>query len=145
MREIKFRGKRIDNGEWVYGFYGYKEEINTHFIVVETINLNYSSYFTDIPVDPVTVGQYTGIKDKNGKEIYEGDILRFLDAKLVYTSCGNEWEEFINTGCVEYFQEIAKYIVSFCESVDIEDIWFDTEHLEVIGNIRDNPELLEGA
>ena len=68
MREIKFRGKRVDNGEWVYGYYIVAGGIP----FISTFGVR-----EPIAVIPETLEQYTGLKDKNGKEIYEGDILNY--------------------------------------------------------------------
>lgn len=152
MREILFRGKRLDNGEWVEGFYGLKGE-NTHCIMVSTVpEVDYHGcYFTDYVVDPATVGQYTGLKDKNGKSIFEGDILR------LWVEDDNEFDPIKKyRAVVEFGNPNAEYNWGFqLKMIDRmafnEDIllWVDMEDTgafcEVIGNIHDNPELLKEA
>jgi uncharacterized phage protein (TIGR01671 family) len=127
MREIKFRGKRIDNTEWIRG--GYIKRWN---------GVEYKHYIHDelyeYEVDRGTVGQYTGLKDKNGTEIYEGDICNCRE----YECFGKiEWNE-DNAGF--YF-----YVVVEGGGFDEECLYEYADELEVIGNIHDNPELLGGA
>lgn len=127
MREILFRGKRIDNGEWVEGQFAYTIPSKEPCIEV---------YFDSgisirIRVDPYTVGQYTGLMDKNGQRIFEGDVVAFDRGEFVvtYFDCrmGFGFSGLNGRGVVSGFTMT------------------DWEHLEVICNIHDNPELMGGA
>ena len=139
MREILFRGKRIDNGEWVEGYYGIKgkgTDIENHYIMVPTFqssigNYDYMCYFTDVHIDSETLCQYTGLKDKNGNRIWENDIVedkRFNGFyKIVFRVRDGGWYvENINSGAL--FRIIERTSCQY----------------ERCGNIFDNPELLKG-
>lgn len=154
MREILFRGKRLDNGEWVYGYYS-PANIPLMGCVGHFIN---EGGYRAIEIDPETVGQFTGLTDKNGTKIFEGDIFKFDDEvwESCYTSCGTEYNlwEVVNYGVVGFNEESAKYDfvkykynensveADLHENNSIEFADFVSE-LEVIGNIQDNPELME--
>lgn len=140
MREILFRGKRTDNGEWVEGF------LVKHPSAVRIGD--YSPWYISVPPEdpeangglynifPETVGQYTGLTDKNGKRIFEGDIIILRGQDLPH------WYEDGQRVVVEYddsgFLPLCEY------DSDCGDYVF-AEECEVIGNIHDNPELLEGS
>lgn len=118
-REIKFRGKRLDKGKWEYGSLVI---INGRYFI---INEEWRG-----EVDPSTVGQYTGLKDNNGREIYEGDVLRMYDNKRYTFTC-------------IYLQTQSAFLGRCNETrFGLANI---TEGVskEIIGNIHDNPELLK--
>lgn len=92
----------------------------------------------------VEVMQYTGLKDSNGNEIYEGDIVEFLDEEVNYSHCGVEYDEFINIGKVIFsHDELMGWDITN-RNMDLEEVWHYREYIKVIGNIYENPELLEG-
>ena len=131
MREILFRGKSLETGEWVEGslvhrtkFYGDPDD--RYFIIYN--GEFHCDYYDVVEVDPKTVGQYTGLCDRNGKKIFEGDVVKY---EIIY-----------DVGCYPYSETkigMVKYIAGcFAPMYDSERSSF-----EVIGNIHDNPELLE--
>ena len=129
MREILFRGKRVDNNEWVYGFLS-KSRGNNHFLSL-CIDHEENGVMLSSIVEPETIGQYTGLTDKNGKKIFEGDIVRYNGEKHIVV--------FETRGETGYFGIKIDHIETwgFCLSVP-------AKLMEVIGNIHDNPELVEG-
>lgn len=128
MREIKFRGKRIDNDKWVYGDLLQGCEVCDICEISDCESIDGSRY----DIEKNTIGQFTGLYDKNGKEIYEGDIV-----KIKYQF--DEDIDQIKIGVIEY--ELNKF-VAIDEEAESYDINYCDER-EVIGNIYDNPELLE--
>ena len=138
MREILFRGKRLDNGEWVEGWYQPETTIRHLDGRQETVGVTIAykvdeGFLDDTLVDPSTVCQYTGMNDKNGERIFEGDVAKVLQGKnkdiayvgfengsfMLYPKAGNVYE-----------RTLWSY-------------WYNDWDVEVIGNITDNPELLE--
>ena len=89
------------------------------------------------------VMQSTGMLDRNGKEIFEGDILRYPDAYDCSSENGYDWEEALSVGEIEWDSNQAQFTVSNRQSVDLECFFEDISEVEVIGNIYENPELLQ--
>ena len=131
MREILFRGKRVDNGEWIEGFFA-KSGDKTFILIASDIAFG---YVTMKEVLSETVGQYTGLTDKNGKKIFEGDIV-----ELTYYTLSEERKVIAE---VAYEEESAAFVLySFgTENKGICAEICNTN--KVIGNIHDNPEMLE--
>ena len=127
MREILFRGKRLDNGEWVSGtMYRIARDLNPFIMEEDKHGCSY-------PLDEETVGQYTGLNDKNGKRIFEGDIVEGVD----YTSEDGGY------GVVGFDDGAFEVSGNDCYGTFHENYW--GKDFEVIGNIHDNPELLKGG
>ena len=145
MREILFRGKRIDNGEWVEGFYNHIPcgRFGTDEHMIQTVLENGKiGMLHDIV--PSTVGQYTGMKGKNGKRIWEGDILHI--AKIA-DGLGGYYQPPLDypVNVVVKWDLCAWMWETLCDDkryISFPDAWCHYE-CEIIGNITDNPELLE--
>jgi uncharacterized phage protein (TIGR01671 family) len=118
MRKIKFRGKRVDNGEWVIG-HGITQKPVTQIIHDKKGTLDFH-----VEVIPETVGQFTGLHDENGKEIFEADIV-----ETVYGAFAIEWND-----------DTCK--IQFSNGMDINDGEMYGMTKTVIGNLFDNPELI---
>lgn len=125
-KEIKFRGKRLGNSEWVYGSY-----ISFNDWIEEEVRHNQiadrAGYVYD--VDPETIGEFTGLKDKNGREIYEGDIVCLGDTKR-------------RTGVIVRSETEPAFVLEVNDTAF--DLYYRNQHrYEVVGNIHDTPELLK--
>ena len=134
MREILFKAKRKDNGEWVEGYYVYDNVKNKAFICNTRMLYECFPKVMWIEVDPNTICQFTGLCDKNGKKIWENDILMaHLD---------ESYPEDVTYETIEW--GVAGWVGHETGSTDREYLdEFDTEHFEVVGNIFDNKELLQ--
>lgn len=121
MREIKFRGWNSKNKKWIYGYYFVNR--GEHFISPDEV-VNPLVSYNDFVVDKDSIGQYTGLKDKNGKEVYEGDIV----------SSG------ATIGVVVYDCEQAGFVVQKEKTIELR--FYSLLGIEVIGNTHENKELL---
>lgn len=136
MREKKFRGKRLDNGEWVIGSYlDFGERCGTAQHEISCQGEKHQKYYN---VDPATVGDFVILQDKNGVDIYEDDITKddFGRTFIVKYS-----EHFLRLQLVPLNKKAKEY---YDFEVPIFSWTYPEMLLEVIGNIHDNPELLEG-
>lgn len=161
MREILFRGKRVENGEWVYGNFVMdvtelrqrERQVSDPILANGFIRrYDFQNHKVEMfDVERETVGQFTGLTDKNGKQIFEGDILEFEDCG----ETGYEYKEgfyFTNRAVVAWRHsawEFGKFM--YHDSCVLEEMYSSREdfieifnYSEIIGNIHDNPELLKG-
>ena len=145
MREILFRGKRLDNGEWVEGWYEMypfgRWPVKTSIIPSEGAK---AGHYEHVEVDSSTVGQYTGLKDKNGKRIFEVDILHI--AKIA-DGLGGYYQPPLDypVNVVVKWDLCAWMWETLCDDkryISFPDAWCHYE-CEVIGNAHDNQELLK--
>ena len=136
-REILFRGKRVDNGEWVHGkgLQQCKDELGNEIVAIFTDIVKSEKYIKKegrytlyyVPVKAETLGQYTGLKDKNGNKIFEGDIISIGDPNIKYIIM---WR---NDGFCAKQIGASSYI----------GLTYWASNIEVLGNVIDNPELIK--
>lgn len=161
-REILFKAKRIDNGEWVEGFYCIKKPYCFDDRIISSLRTiiitEHSSTGTvSFEVNPDTICQYTGLTDKNDNKIWENDVLMFHSNKNdLAKACYGEFYvidvetlEKIDSVIGWHYEVIETDTISKCEPFNIPmpltNDYIETCELEVIGNIFDNPELLKGS
>lgn len=153
MREILFRGKRCDNSEWVQGFYvradyhWHNNGIHKDWVICgASANGGWFALHNKYAVKSETAGQYTGLTDKNGKMIFEGDILKIAK---VSDGTGSYYFPPLDypVNVIVKWDLCAWMWETLCEDkryIGFPEAWCHYE-CEVIGNIHDNPELLEGV
>ena len=131
MREILFRGKRTINGDWVYGYFvrgNERKSLRDSIFVYDSETQS----FNDYEINPSTLGQYTGLTDKNGKRIFEGDIVKT-----------DKFSEPNKQYIIKYDLQFGAFIGQDRYNVYFVTFDGDSGEFEVIGNITDNHELLE--
>jgi hypothetical protein len=136
MREILFRGKRVDGYGWVYGYLVHDEAEHNQPRIIIGRDYSTGTFFSALAprVIPATVGQFTGLLDANGEKIFEGDIVEIYGRYFIvrFECSRGGWFPFASgDGC------------GCCENETYEPSDDGTVGFDVIGNIHDNPELVE--
>lgn len=150
MREIKFRGKKFQTGEWIYQ--DEPENDATYYpgcgkVMKEQGDDAPNIYWTQeglkglaaVKINPITIGQDTGLKDTDGKEIFEGDVLDVAPRTIMFKGgkCSVEWDNYFSAFVVKHYDRENRPVVAslrgYCNAS------------KVIGNIYDNPELMQSA
>ena len=138
MRQIKFRGKSLRDGEWFYGnLFDRDTKGNTHITTLERGCL---------VIDPETVGQFTGLTDEFNREVYEGDIIMLDGSPEMGVRVVVFYEESFNIATrkeYDYLQQGAHPYLNDYAHMDCLNTWSNSGLVRVVGNIYDNPELLE--
>ena len=142
MREIKFRGKRLDNGEWLYGSLlvsHFKDDKKERYFITQFSG----NYTFEHEVDPATVGQYTGLKDKNGWDIWEGDIFKEDGSGIVRSVFRVPGGLAFEDNPVSFGYDHRAPVYPYSSIAEMQSTSWLLQCCEVIGNIHDNPELLK--
>lgn len=156
-REILFRGKPMfrESDDFVYGYYKQDDiaGIKTDFILPLP---EYKNEINEVAVCPLTVGRFTGLTDKNGRKIFEGDILQrnnnpkdivqvvFGKFPVIDMETESEVDKVIGWYCDVIPTDALSKTLPFCLPMPLTDYYINQCNAEVVGNIHDNPELLKG-
>lgn len=140
MREILFRGKRLDNGEWVQGNLDYNLSHKLVFIRTPT-----EKYANVNMVAPDTVGQYTGLTDRNGVKIFEGDCIKVSDYEEIGAICYGKHRQPCDDCCGGHIGFYVDWVHEVSKELFRKDLGYWADKVEIIGNIHDNPEMLKGG
>ena len=142
MRDIKFRGKRLDNGEWVYGsllLIGNLAYIYVGDSCPSEVNFEYEF----IDVDPATVGQYTGLKDRAGEMIWEGGVFKEDDSGIVRSVFRVPGGLAFEDNPVSFGYDHRAPVYPYSSIAEMQNASWLSQCCEVIGNIHDHPDLLK--
>lgn len=142
MREIKFRGKRLDNGEWIYGSLlvsHFKDDKKERYFITQFSG----NYTFEHKVDPNTVGQFTGLRDKNGRDIWEGDIFKEDGSGIVRSVFRVPGGLAFEDNPVSFGYDHRAPVYPYSSIAEMQSVSWLSQCCEVIGNIRDDPELLK--
>lgn len=142
MREIKFRGKRLDNGEWIYGSLlvsHFKDDKKERYFITQFSG----NYTFEHEVDPNTVGQFTGLRDKNSRDIWEGDIFKEDGSGIVRSVFRVPGGLAFEDNPVSFGYDHRAPVYPYSSIAEMQSVSWLSQCCEVIGNIHDDPELLK--